>query len=162
MDKEEMKELRKNVDKSHMKSDTAPPPDLELGMRVRIKIPKGKLDKMSTPNWKPEIHTITEIVKPKVNARVTRYKVSSKGDVMYSKNDLQVILEDPEPPPQAKAKERVSGHRRQTKEANEPVKSSISTRSMKAPLTKTDEEYTDEDDAFWNPYVRKTRSQTKK
>ena len=59
---------------------------------------------MSTPNWRDEIHKITAVVKAKVNARVTRYRVSDKADVPYSKNDLQAILEDPEPPPQAKAK----------------------------------------------------------
>jgi len=117
---------------------------------------------MSSPNWKPDIHKITAVVKAKVNARVTRYKVSEKADVLYSKNDLQVILEDPEPPPQRKAKEKVSTHRKQTKEANEPEKPSINTRSMKAPLTKADDEYTAEDDELWNPYIRKTRSTKKK
>jgi hypothetical protein len=119
---------------------------------------------MSTANWRPDIHKVTAVVKAKVNARVTRYKVSEKADVLYSKNDLQVILlvEDPEPPPQRKAKGRVSGHRKQTKEANEPEKSSIQTRSMKQPLTKADDEYTAEDDELWNPYVRKTRSRAKK
>ena len=82
-----------------------------------------------------------------------RYKVSEKADVLYSKNDLQVILEDPEPPPQAIAKEKVSGHRKQTKEANEPERSSINTCSMKEPLTKADDAYTADDDEFWNPYV---------
>jgi hypothetical protein len=83
------------------------------------------------------------------------------SDVLYSKNDLQVILEDPAPPPQKKAQEKVSTHRKQTKEASLPEKSSIQTRIMKGQLTKADDEYTAEDDEFWNPYVRKTRSKTK-
>jgi hypothetical protein len=114
---------------------------------------------MSSPNWKPDIHRISAVVKAKVNARVTRYKVSDKADVLYSKNDLHVILEDPEPPPQTKSKEKVSTHRKQTKEANEPEKSSIQTRSMKGQLTKADD--TAEDDELWNPYIRKTRSKKK-
>ena len=64
---------------------TTPPPDLKVGTRVRIKIPKGKLDKMSTANWYDDIHKITTVAKAKVNARVTRYKVSEKADVLYSK-----------------------------------------------------------------------------
>ena len=107
---------------------------------------------MSTPNWRDEIHKITAVVKAKVNARVTRYRVSDKADVPYSKNDLQAILEDPEPPPQAKAKGKVSGHRKQTKEANEPEKSSINTRSQKQSPTKADDGYTAKGDEFWNPY----------
>jgi hypothetical protein len=55
---EEQKELRINVKKSQKESDTPPPPDLKAGTRVRIKIPKGKLDKMGTPNWRPDIHKL--------------------------------------------------------------------------------------------------------
>ena len=101
LDRDGQRKLIENVKKSQKESKTEPPKPLEVGTRVRIKIPKGKLDKMSDPNWYDQILKIREVVKNRRTGRVVRYRVTGKDDdKLYTKNDLQVIREETlqEPP----------------------------------------------------------------
>ena len=88
---EEAKRLRHNVKMVQRREDRKKMPDFKVGDRVRVKIPKGKLDKMSTPNWSSKIHTISKVLKADKTVN-TKYHVSGMdADKRYSRSDLQRI-----------------------------------------------------------------------
>jgi len=119
LNEEDQKKLRDNVKKAQKESNTNPPSNLELGMKVRFKLPKGKLGKSSDPSWSETIHTIVKVNNPSTEARQTTYILSDKDeDKRYTKNDLQVIDGKVERPPQEKSKERIANNRTATKERN--------------------------------------------
>jgi len=93
LDKEEQRDLRANVKKIQKNENRPIVKDLLVDTKVRVKIPKGKLDKMSTPNWSEKIHKIERVIKGS-GPRATKYVIEGKdADKRYSSNDLLVIDE---------------------------------------------------------------------
>ncbi len=70
--------------------------DYKVGDSVRIKVPKGKLDKFAKFgkfNWSQRIYTIETVIKPR-GPRAAKYKIKGREDnEIYSKNDLLPIDE---------------------------------------------------------------------
>jgi hypothetical protein len=83
--------VRANVEKVQIKEERARAPDYKIGDRVRLKIPKGKLDKMSTPNWTEKIYKIAKVIRNDATIS-TKYQIEGKpDDKRYSRSDLQFI-----------------------------------------------------------------------
>ena len=85
MTRDNLKELKGNVADAHKTEK-----NYKVGDRVRRKIPKGKLDKMSTPSWYDQVDHITEVVYPKIAGRPVKYRITGHHE-LYAKNDLQVV-----------------------------------------------------------------------
>eukprot|EP01051_Picozoa_sp_SAG22_P008714 SAG22_NODE_682_length_7924_cov_25.432460_12_plen_224_part_01 len=91
-------------------------PDYTVGTKVRLKLPKGVLDKSSKPSWSTKIHRIRHVF-PGYISRAARYLVTDKDDDQkYTRNDLQVVrpsqivkissktrVRQPRPPPSGPA-----------------------------------------------------------
>ena len=83
--------VRANVEKVQINEERARAPDYKVGDRVRLKIPKGKLDKMSTPNWTDKIFKIAKVIRNDATIS-TKYQIEGKpDDKRYSRSDLQII-----------------------------------------------------------------------
>eukprot|EP01046_Picozoa_sp_COSAG06_P009457 COSAG06_NODE_495_length_15047_cov_11.349478_1_plen_465_part_00 len=83
--------LRDNVASTLKEENRTRPPDHKVGMKVRIKIAKGKLDKMSTPNWSESTYVIRHVI-PGQGSKAPRYLIEGKqDDQQYTRNDIQVI-----------------------------------------------------------------------
>ena len=97
-----------------------------LCLRVRVKIPKGRLDKSSTPNWYDRIDKIEEVY-PGHGNRITRYRISGReADKKYGRNDLQVIPDgEPKPMPREMQEE----VKKRTRSYKEPEPEKRKTRS---------------------------------
>ena len=70
---------------------------LKVGDRVRVKIAKGVLGKASTPNWSSDIFVIGRVIQSANPQIADKYKLRGKAqDQLYSKNDLQKVIESEE------------------------------------------------------------------
>ena len=88
---DDSQKLVKRVTDTQMKEHRARPPDYPVGMRVRLKIGKGKLDKMSTPNWTEKIYEIAKILR-REDVHATKYLIKGEPqDKEYLRSDLQSI-----------------------------------------------------------------------
>ena len=68
-----------------------PPKVYNVGDTVRVKIPKGVLDKYSDKNWSSTLHKIIKVI-PAAKNRAAKYKVSGRqDDELFVRQDLQVI-----------------------------------------------------------------------
>ena len=87
----DLDKVRANVKKVQINEERARAPDYKVGDRVRLKIPKGKLDKMSTPNWTDTIFKIAKVIRNDATIS-TKYQIEGKpDDKRYSRSDLQII-----------------------------------------------------------------------
>ena len=85
------KRLRENVKKVQRAEKRSTIPNFKVGDKVRVKISKGKLDKMSTPNWSAKIWEIKKVLDAETTVN-TKYQVSGMdADKRYSRSDLQRI-----------------------------------------------------------------------
>lgn len=85
------KRLRENVKKVQRAEKRSSIPNFEVGDKVRVKISKGKLDKMSTPNWSAKIWEIKKVLQAESTVN-TKYQVSGMdADKRYARSDLQRI-----------------------------------------------------------------------
>lgn len=103
----EQKKLRQNVKEAYLlrkyRAGEAPH-KYEVGDKVRIKLAKGKLDKASTPNWSSTIHKISNVIQRR-GTMAAKYNIEGKSDeYKYSRNDLQLIKETPQPIPEQEKK----------------------------------------------------------
>ena len=100
--KNEIYDLVSNVKKTQLVENRPQVVDYKVGDRVRIKVPKGKLDKMSTPNWSDKIHKIKEVVR-KDAMIASKYIIEGLAeDKRYARADLQIIYGKVEDIPQIK------------------------------------------------------------
>jgi hypothetical protein len=88
---EDIKKLIKNVTATLVDEKRERPTPYKVGDRVRLKIAKGKLDKMSTPNWSERIYTIDRVIRGEA-AKSPRYIIKGRpDDLRYTRNDVQII-----------------------------------------------------------------------
>ena len=95
----EFKELKENTEK---RQEARKPKNMKrqkpllVGDVVRVKIPKGVLDKGSTPNWSKQLHIIKDRIES--DGKNMRYRLGGyeggkarKGDELFLREDLQLI-----------------------------------------------------------------------
>lgn len=71
----------------------------KAGDKVRLKLNKGTLGKSSTPSWSDKVYTVGDVIKSKNPQIADKYKVVGRAqDQLYSRNDLQKIIEVEEIP----------------------------------------------------------------
>ena len=88
---EEMEKLKQNVKRVQIDEQRPRAQDFKVGDKVRLKIPKGKLDKMSTPNWTDKLYEISKVIRNDATIS-TKYLIKGEStDKRYSRSDLQVI-----------------------------------------------------------------------
>jgi len=142
--KDEWDILRKNVAKVQKDENREQAADLEVGETVRLKIPKGKLDKASDPSWSEKIYRIAKIHR-KQATKQTSYRITGRpDDLRYYKSDLQVVnIGKIQSIPQKVKKKREKAEetpkvKRSARLKDKPEKSDRITRSAKSkPKTKT-------------------------
>jgi len=142
--KDEWDILRKNVAKVQKDENREQAADLEVGETVRLKIPKGKLDKASDPSWSEKIYRIAKIHR-KQATKQTSYRITGRpDDLRYYKSDLQVVnIGKIQSIPQKVKKKREKAEetpkvKRSARLKDKPEKSDRITRSTKSkPKTKT-------------------------
>ena len=87
----DIKKLKDNVAKTQKDENRAQGKAYKVGDRVRLKKPKGKLDKMSTPNWSQEIYTIQKVIAGSGSKAPTYIIKGRPSDLRYTRNDVQII-----------------------------------------------------------------------
>ena len=101
LNKAGQEKLRQNNKKVQVAEHREKKPDLKVGQRVRVKIPKGKLDKSSTPNWSRTIYSVKAISKSRNPTQQTKYVIEGKPeDKKYTRHDVQVVTGTPAEPPE--------------------------------------------------------------
>lgn len=100
--KEGTKDFEELKDNTEKRQDARKPKNMKrqkpllVGDVVRVKIPKGVLDKGSTPNWSKRLHIIKDKVES--DGKNLRYRLGGydggkprKGDELFLREDLQLI-----------------------------------------------------------------------
>ena len=87
----DIKKLKDNVAKTQKDENRSQGKAYKVGDRVRLKKPKGKLDKMSTPNWSQDIYTIQKVIAGSGSKAPTYMIKGRPSDLRYTRNDVQVI-----------------------------------------------------------------------
>lgn len=99
---ENVKTVAENIKKKAIKRKTLKVDKIKQGDKVRVKIPKGKLEKYSTQNFSKSIYKVANVVKPKVPYKSIKYRLMDKnGDKIknfYTANDLLKIEKSLKPP----------------------------------------------------------------
>ena len=86
-----IKKLKESVKETQDDEGRTPPKVYKVGDTVRVKIPKGVLDKYSDKNWSSTLHKIIKVI-PAAKNRAAKYKVSGRqDDELFVRQDLQVI-----------------------------------------------------------------------
>ena len=86
---QQIEDVNKSLTKGRAKSE-----DYKVGDSVRIKVPKGVLDKFAKFgefNWSQRIYTIEKVTKPG-GVRTAKYRIKGREETeIYSRNDLQPV-----------------------------------------------------------------------
>lgn len=92
---DELEEVRERAAtyKSFMHYSVLKP--LVLGNHVRLKIPKGPLEKHSVNNWSEETYTVSAVIRPRKIYDTERYRITDMNgnelDRRYLRSDLLLI-----------------------------------------------------------------------
>ena len=75
----------------HQDEGRTPPKVYKVGDTVRVKIPKGVLDKYPDKNWSSSLHKTIKVI-PAAKNRAAKYKVPGRqDDELFVRQDLHVI-----------------------------------------------------------------------